>query len=98
MRRVLQSLGLSGLLIVGVLATDALAAEPTGADANHNTEEPKEAEKPAPVLTPAEPAVAPAGAVVAPAPKPKFGDLTVSGYLRGGFGASNHKGRMSCFK
>jgi len=28
---------------------------------------------------------------------PKVGDVTVSGYLRGGFGASSQKGRMTCF-
>jgi len=28
---------------------------------------------------------------------PKLGDITVSGYLRGGFGASSQKGRMTCF-
>jgi maltoporin len=27
-----------------------------------------------------------------------MGDLSVSGYLRGGFGASNRKGRMTCFQ
>lgn len=30
--------------------------------------------------------------------RPKVGDVSVSGYLRGGFGASNQKGRMTCFK
>src|SRR5215831_5556023 len=28
---------------------------------------------------------------------PKFGDTSLSGYIRGGFGASNQKGRMTCF-
>lgn len=36
-------------------------------------------------------------ATPSPAVKPKFGDTTLSGYLRGGFGASNQKGRMTCF-
>ena len=31
-------------------------------------------------------------------PRPQLGDLSVSGYLRGGFGASNRKGRMTCFQ
>ncbi len=47
------------------------------------------AELPAPV----EPA--PEGA--AKADKPKLGDTKLSGYFRGGFGASNQKGRMTCF-
>src|SRR5204863_2386004 len=91
MRRTLQLLGLSGLFATGLPSLAAFAQESTDADAQHNTEEPKAAEQPAPVLTPA-PAV-----VVSP-PKPKFGDLSVTGYLRGGFGASNRKGRMTCFK
>jgi len=104
MRRALRSLGLSALLVTGVLSTHARAeerTEPTDADARHNTEEPKQAEQPAPVLTPAEPAVAPAAAVapgVPPVVRPKVGDLSVTGYFRGGFGASNQKGRMTCFK
>jgi maltoporin len=32
------------------------------------------------------------------APKPKIGDTTTHGYFRGGFGASNQKGRMTCFQ
>ena len=47
--------------------------------------------------TPAEAAIAPASPTTPPVAKPKFGDLSVSGYLRGGFGASNQKGRMTCF-
>ena len=42
-------------------------------------------------------AVAPPSAEVPPPAKPKFGDLSISGYFRGGFGASNQKGRMTCF-
>jgi maltoporin len=110
MRRVLQVLGLSGFFVAGLVSTHAFAQEPpdddkdTEADVHHNTEEPKEAEGPAAVLpaaptaTPAAPAVAPADVAAAPAvPKPKFGDLSFSGYFRGGFGASNQKGRMTCF-
>jgi maltoporin len=40
----------------------------------------------------------PAAGGVTPAPKPKFGDVSTSGYLRGGFGASNQQGRMTCFQ
>jgi maltoporin len=81
------------MLAWGVLSPAALAQESTEADTEHNTEQPKQAEQPAPVLTPAPP-VEPE---VAPTPPPKFGDLTVTGYFRGGFGASNQKGRMTCF-
>jgi len=98
MRRAIHSLAVAGFLLAGWASRDAFAQEATDNDARHNTEEPKEAEKPVPVLTPT-----PAPAVVEPAgpagatPKPKFGDLTTSGYFRGGFGGSNQKGRMTCF-
>src|SRR5262245_56079251 len=63
--------------------------------------EPKPAEPPAPVVTPAvtpaAAAVARGAGAVAPAAKPKFGDMSVNGYFRGGFGASDQKGRMTCF-
>ena len=107
MQRALQVLGLSGLFVVGFASRQARGQEPTeaeppantDADSAHNTEEPKEAEKPAPVFAPS--ATTPPPAAVPPAappPKaPKFGDMTVSGYFRGGFGASNQKGRMTCF-
>jgi maltoporin len=52
-----------------------------------------------PPSAPAPEAVAvpiPSGA--AGAVHPKLGDISVSGYLRGGFGASNQKGRMTCFQ
>ena len=100
MRRIWPLVRMSALLVTGALPAAAFAqeaAEP-GADARHNTEEPKQAEQPAPVLTPAAEPGAPAIAVVAPPTGPKFGDLSVSGYLRGGFGASNQKGRMTCFQ
>jgi maltoporin len=105
MQRIVQALGLSGLLVTGFLSAHAFAEEPTDADARHNTEEPKEAEPAAPVLAPstaavapAAPVAAPAASVAAPAAKPKFGDVSTSGYFRGSFGASNHKGRMTCFQ
>jgi maltoporin len=104
MRRVLQLLSLSGLLVSVFVSTQAFAQEPADddvdPDARHNTEEPKEAEKPA-AAPAAAPVVAPTAVPVseteAPVAKPKFGDVSVSGYLRGGFGASNQKGRMTCF-
>ena len=74
-------------------------------DTRHNTEEPKQAEK-APAPPPATNAAPAAHAdeveahpaeVVAAAARPKVGDTTISGYLRGSFGASNQKGRMTCF-
>jgi maltoporin len=87
------------LLVTGFLSTEAFAEEPSveapDADTRHNTEEPKQAEEhAAPVLSPeTDTAVA-----FAPAPRPKFGDLSVTGYFRGSFGASNQKGRMTCFQ
>jgi maltoporin len=74
--------------------TDDDNAKNTQADTHHNTEEPKEAEEPAPVHQPtAETKTPPPGPVVSaqptalPTAKPKVGDLSISGYLRGGFGA-----------
>ncbi|HZL16763.1 MAG TPA: carbohydrate porin [Polyangia bacterium] len=100
--------------MTGLASSWAFAQEPadTGdaqrglqADTHHNTDEPKEAEQPAPVIEPAAAteapspvAISPASVAIPPAAKPKFGDLSVSGYLRGGFGASNQRGRMTCFE
>ncbi|MBN2573892.1 MAG: carbohydrate porin [Deltaproteobacteria bacterium] len=86
------------------VSTRAFAEEPTDADAQQPAEEPQEAtkaEQPLPVA-PAPTGAAPAAAVPAiaalpPATKPKVGDLSVHGYFRGGWGASNQKGRMTCF-
>jgi maltoporin len=95
MRRALQLTSLTGVLVLGVPSTHAHAQESSGAEAEHNTDEPKAAEQAAPG--------APAAAVTAPVAKaipaatPKVGDVSVSGYFRGGFGASNQKGRMTCF-
>jgi maltoporin len=105
------------------LSSRAFAQESTDTDAETPTSEPKEAEEaahPAPqgpaVLPPREaekaaPATVPEEPAVAAAPKPKFGDLTLSGYLRAGFGGAlyqkespgstrgpeTQKGRMTCF-
>lgn len=113
MRRIPQTLGLSGLLLSVLLSSPAFGqesddtqAEPdaqsepaANAPANTapaeppETEKPKEAEAPAPVLP-----AAPVSEGATPKPKPKFGDLSTSGYFRGGYGASINKGRQTCFQ
>ncbi len=95
-------MGLSTVLATSFGATRAVAEEPgaednahdTQADTHHNTEEPKEAEQPSPVIepsaatgTPKATAVAPPPAALPPPARPKLGDISVSGYFRGGFGA-----------
>lgn len=111
MRRVRQRWGLCGFLALGFLSTHALAQGPIDTDtsAPEPTLEP-EGEEPVPAAEaaetaaptteatkPAAEAVKPAADVDTPAAKPKVGDISVSGYFRGGFGASNQKGRMTCF-
>jgi maltoporin len=104
MRRVPGGLRPLALLVIAFVSTNAFAQEndDVDGDTRHNTEQPKETEQPVPVLTPAIPAT-PAAA------KPKVGDLSISGYFRGSFGASingstamgsqsSFKGRMTCFK
>jgi Alpha-L-arabinofuranosidase B, catalytic len=91
MGRALQVLGLSGIFVMGFAPTQGFAqdrtdddnANNTQADTHHNTEEPKEAEHPVPVIepsaetkTPPVGAVAPAPAPELPAAKPKRGDLS----------------------
>jgi maltoporin len=97
MRRVLQSLGLSGLLLTSWLASHAFAEEATDEDAERDTSAPKQADKPSP-LAPATPVAVPTLSVAAPPSKPKVGDVSVSGYFRGSLGASNQRGRMTCFQ
>jgi maltoporin len=95
------------LLVTGFPSTHAFAED---AGAQRNAEGSKDA-KPPPVTpsaetaaaaaeatTPAAEAAPPPAPVAAPGAKPKIGDLSTSGYLRGSFGASNQKGRMTCFK
>lgn len=94
-------------------AAEADDAANAVADPQHNTEEPKEAEKPA-TPAPAAARVEPPAAAAATPPKPKAGDVSVSGYLRAGFGGMvkervelpdyqsgsgtrNVGGRMTCF-
>ncbi len=101
MRRRSSLLALAGLLLASSLSNRAFAEDTTD---TADTAEPGEASPPVP-----KPPVAPVGEPAAPAApasaeapakvpaKPKVGDTTVTGYFRGGFGASNLKGRMVCF-
>jgi maltoporin len=90
MRRVLQLSGFSAIVMTGFLSMRAFAQEPS--DAEQPAQEAK-AEQPAPES----PVAAPA-AVVAPAAKPKVGDISTHGYFRGGFGGNaSQRGRMTCF-
>ncbi|HEY8925331.1 MAG TPA: carbohydrate porin [Polyangia bacterium] len=72
-------------------------AKETDAGSQHSTEERPPADQPTPVLQ-AVPQPAPDATAAAPASRPKVGDISTSGYFRGSFGASNQKGRMTCFK
>lgn len=107
-------MGLSALLVTSLASGGAVAQEPAEADAQqgqeadsrNNTEEPKQAERPPAVL---EPAAASKVSVMPPSAghsgPAKVGDLSVSGYFRGGFGAMIQQtsgdtkvgGRMTCF-
>lgn len=81
MRRVLQLLGLSGLLATSFVPSVAGAQESANEDVQ------------AAAKTDASATPAPA-----PAAKPKIGDTTLHGYLRGGFGMNiPERGRMTCF-
>lgn len=104
--RQVHLLGLFAILVTGFSSASAFAQEPNDDDdPQTETEEPKEAKKADQkaeadaAAKAAEAAKAtPAAEPVAEAPaKPKFGDTAVTGYLRGGFGASSLKGRMTCF-
>jgi maltoporin len=104
MRRTLQALGISTLLVTDLLGTRAFALESPAADAESNPEESTPAAPPPPGESASEaaPSSSASSEVSAPpgalrAVKPKFGDVAVSGYFRAGFGASNQKGRMTCF-
>lgn len=105
MRRVYLSSVFFGLLCsFGSTAAFAQGATDDDDDAEPGTSAPKEAEASAPKAAEApapaaaEPTPPPPAPVEAAAPaKPKFGDTEITGYLRGSFGASNQKGRMTCF-
>src|SRR5689334_19622156 len=105
MGRALRALGLSGLIVLGLVEARAFAqdadkdddtnANDTQADTHHNTEEPKSAEHPAPVHEPSSETTTPPTGAIAPTPppvlpktRPKVGDLTITGYFRGGYGAT----------
>ncbi len=106
MRRLSTLLALAGWLATSALSGRALAQEPAAADAPHASDD-SGVEKPAPAAAsgesassaPAEaaPATPPKAPPAVPTPKPKIGDTTLTGYFRGGFGASDRKGRMVCF-
>jgi hypothetical protein len=81
MRRVLQLAGLSGLVMTGFVSMRAFAEEPSDA------EQPTCKNKRLNSRPPRRPSL-PAAAVVAPAAKPKVGDISTHGYFRGGFGAN----------
>ena len=83
---------LTAAVVLSLAWTPAFAQE-SETDTQHNTEEPREAVPPAAVAPP--PVTVSAAAVTAA--KPRVGDVSLSGYFRGGFGASNQKGRMTCF-
>src|SRR6188768_4058488 len=95
-RRRPQLLALAALLLTGIVSVPAFAQGLTDAeeDPRQSTQKPKEAEQPTAVL-PSEAVPSPTVPVVLAPPKPKFGDVAVSGYFRGSFGASNQKGRMT---
>ena len=99
MGRALQVLGLSGFFVMGFASTPAFAqdrtdndnANDTEADPHHNTSQPKDSEHPAPVIEPSAETKTPPVGAVAPAPpdslpaaKPNRGDLSITGYFRGG--------------
>ncbi|HKO53240.1 MAG TPA: carbohydrate porin [Polyangiaceae bacterium] len=102
--RQVDFLGLLAILVAGFCTTPAFAQAPNDDDddAQRETEAPKEAVKaeakvPEAVKPAVEATPRPVEPAAAPVPKPKFGDTDITGYLRGGFGASSQKGRMTCF-
>jgi len=97
-------LTLAGILLSGLVSNHAFAQD--GADTEADAAkpaataeaEPSAAAAEAPAATPAVTHVAPDTTAAPAAPAtPKFGDTTTRGYFRGGFGASNQKGRQTCF-
>jgi maltoporin len=99
MRRALQSLTVLGFLVIASASSHAFAQDDTDTDtADSAKPEPAAAPTPAPAAEAPAPAAAEHVSPAAEAPpKAKFGDTTTHGYFRGGFGASNQKGRQTCF-
>lgn len=98
MRRALQSSTVLAFLVIGFASNHALAQDDSDGEAPAAQPEAAAAAAPAPAAEPAAPAAPEHVAPPADAPpKPKFGDTTTHGYFRGGFGASNQKGRQTCF-
>lgn len=102
MRAIIRFLGitaLSGLCVTAVAAADVLAAEPSGAGTvQESAEQSKTTEQSSESSSSRLEAVGPAAAPAAQVPRPKVGDISAHGYFRGSFGASNQKGRMTCFQ
>ena len=90
MRRVLQLLGLSGLLVTG-FATDAFAQETPNAD---EAQPPHHGRSRKPAQPAAGRARPPPQSSLQPS-MPKVGDITANGYFRGGFGAQWPEGPSS---
>jgi maltoporin len=104
-----------GSLAAVLLSAQAFAQDPKDADAEAGTSAPQEKQSgppPVPEAAEAAPPIAPPAPAVAPPPKPKFGDVSMSGYFRGSFGAifpqgivgsapgtptERIGGRMTCF-
>src|SRR3569623_2102052 len=113
MRRALQGMGLSALLLTSALSANASAQEPgesnaqqgQEADTTNNTEAPTQAAQPPAVLEPGATKISVAPSAEPRTGPPKAGDLSVSGYFRGGFGAMIQQTscdtkvgcRMTCF-
>src|SRR3569623_1349372 len=113
MRRALQGMGLSALLLTSALSANASAQEPgesnaqqgQEADTTNNTEAPTQAAQPPAVLEPGATKISVAPSAEPRTGPPKAGELAVSGYVRGGVGAivpqtsgdTKGGGRMTCF-
>lgn len=87
-----------GFLVIASASSHAFAQDDTDTDTADAKPEPAAAPTPAPAAEAPAPAAVEHVAPPAEAPpKAKFGDTTTHGYFRGGFGASNQKGRQTCF-
>ena len=89
-------------MTLAVLLTGFVSSHASAQDASADQPQPAAAPEPEPapvdaIAKPSATAAEPAVATLPPLTKPKFGDTTTRGYFRGGFGASNQKGRQTCF-